>query len=72
MQYWIDNLNLVEHPGDEDGFFREAFRDNSKEVNVDCADGDTRSIATIANFLQLQDYGGTSIYFLLSLPNRRL
>ena len=48
----------MEHPGDEDGFFREAFRDDSIKVRVDSEDGETRSIATIAHFLQLKDKKG--------------
>ena len=63
FQYWIDNLKLVEHPGDEDGFFREAFRDDSIQVNVSSPDGDNRSIASIAHFLQVKDKGG--IYALI-------
>merc|ERR1711981_574068 len=55
IQYWIDHLKLVEHPGDEDGFFREAFRDDSLQANVNSPDRDKRSIATIAHFLQLKD-----------------
>ena len=26
-EYWIEHLDLVEHPGDEDGYFNVAFED---------------------------------------------
>ena len=58
FQYWIDNLKLVEHPGDEDGFFCEAFWDDSIKVDVNSPDGEKRCIASIAYFLQEQDEGG--------------
>jgi len=57
VQYWIDNLKLVEHPGDEDGFFCEAFWDDSIKVDVNSPDGEKRCIASIAYFLQEQDEG---------------
>lgn len=59
FQYWIDNLKLVAHPGDEDGFFCEAFWDDSIKVDVNSPDGEKRCIASIAYFLQEKDKGGT-------------
>ena len=51
-------MKLVEHPGDEDGFFCEAFWDKSIKVDVNSPDGDKRCIASIAYFLQEKDKGG--------------
>ena len=53
FQYWIDNLKLVEHPGDEDGFFCEAFWDDSIKVDVNSPDGEKRCIASIAQYLDV-------------------
>jgi len=48
-EYWIRHLNLVPHPGDEEGSFAEAYRDsfivkNKKQEN--------RNVATNAYFVQ--------------------
>ena len=51
-------MKLVEHPGDEEGFFREAFWDKSILVDVNSPDGDKRCIASIAYFLQEKDKRG--------------
>ena len=48
-EYWIEHLKLVEHPGDEDGFFTVLFEDSF------CVRGmmdEERSAASIAYFLQ--------------------
>ena len=47
--YWIEHLDLVEHPGDEDGYFNVTFEDTFKVRGI--VDED-RSSASIAYFLQ--------------------
>ena len=47
--YWIEHLGLVEHPGDEDGYFTVAFEDSFKVRGVM---DENRSAASIAYFLQ--------------------
>ena len=32
-EFWIKHLNLVEHPGEEDGFFAVPFEDSFKVLN---------------------------------------
>ena len=32
-EFWIKNLNLVEHPGEEDGFFAVPFEDPFTVIN---------------------------------------
>lgn len=46
---WIKALNLVEHPGEEEGYFAECYRDGFIVKNglEEC-----RNIATVAYFLQ--------------------
>jgi len=48
-EFWIDALNLVEHPGDEDGYFVEAYRD---PLIIKNSNNEYRNIGTVAYFLQ--------------------
>ena len=51
-------MKLIQHPGDEDGFFKEAFWDKSIQVDVNSSDGEKRCVASIAYFLQEKDKAG--------------
>merc|ERR1712098_653650 len=48
-EFWIEQLNLVEHPGDEDGYFHVAFEDTFRVRGIM---DEERSAASIAYFLQ--------------------
>ncbi|XP_023346229.1 uncharacterized protein LOC111715183 [Eurytemora carolleeae] len=49
FEYWVNHLKLVQHPGDEEGFFREEFRDTFIVKNNL---GECRNSATVAYFAQ--------------------
>ena len=67
-EYWIKHLHLVEHPGEEDGYFSVPFEDSFKVTSASkvkkvrptpkytnlffLVDQDQRSAASIAHFLQ--------------------
>merc|ERR1719369_2302181 len=60
-EYWIEHLGLVEHPGDEDGYFNVAFEDNFMVKGVM---DEERTAASIAFFLQKRaDYVNPSTMF---------
>ena len=48
-EYWIEHLDLVEHPGDEDGYFNVAFEDTFMVRGIM---DEERAAASIAFFLQ--------------------
>merc|ERR1711860_415687 len=48
-EYWIKNLNLVEHPEHKDGFFAVPFEDTFKVLN---RNKEERPVASIAYFLE--------------------
>eukprot|EP00092_Neocalanus_flemingeri_P022310 GFUD01024192.1.p1 GENE.GFUD01024192.1~~GFUD01024192.1.p1 ORF type:complete len:177 (+),score=52.24 GFUD01024192.1:36-533(+) len=49
VEYWIEHLDLVEHPGDEDGYFNVAFEDTFMVKGIM---DEERAAASIAYFLQ--------------------
>ena len=67
-EYWIKHLHLVEHPGEEDGYFSVPFEDSFKVTNAhkvkrvcslpkytnlfSLVGQEQRSAASIAHFLQ--------------------
>merc|ERR1712106_173375 len=48
-QYWIEHLDLVEHPGDEDGYFAVPFEDAFRVRGIM---DEERAAVSIAHFLQ--------------------
>merc|ERR1712241_688384 len=61
-EYWIKYLHLVEHPGEEDGYFSVPFEDTFKVTSVG---KEQRSAASIAHFLQKKadKVNGKTIFF---------
>ena len=41
-EFWIEQLNLVEHPGEEDGFFAVPFEDSFTVINRNKVQNQTR------------------------------